>query len=120
MKKHKSKPSKFRSVTVPKATAVKLVRALNGLQPIRLFTLAAQERSGVLEALRLWGDFPDHTEANATHEDWIHVLLTSVTDLAEKTRFDVNDPQVQHDIRRHLAQLIATCKAWDEQILSED
>lgn len=81
--------------------------------------LVDAQRNSVAEALQLFGDFPDCTEAHACELDWQHVLMTRLTDAFEQTRLDLSDPVVSMTLRRHLAQIVATCEAWDKQLTSE-
>ena len=78
--------------------------------------LVDEQANRVAETLQLFGGFPGCTEDIAREVDWMHALMTRMTDAMEQARFDLCDPVVSMTLRRHLAQIVATCEAWDKQL----
>jgi hypothetical protein len=70
------------------------------------------QRKNVVEALQLYGDFPQLNAKTACSQDWQHVLTMRMVDLFEQLRFDESDPEVFRAIERELANIIATCEEW--------
>lgn len=87
---------------------------------IKLSEMVKAERNSVHEVLQLWGSFPDCSPKHSCELDWIHVLLSQTTDLIEHVRLlsapDYNEVKERKLMRKRLAQIIATCEAWDRQL----
>lgn len=87
--------------------------------PASFRELVQEQRASVLEGLQLFGDFPECGETNAVEIDWLHVLLTRLTDAAEASRLRSVDETKNRSLRRELAKIVATCEAWEQQLEKE-
>lgn len=77
-----------------------------------------KQRNRVLELLQLWGDMPDVTMGNAIAEDWLHALMSAVTDVSEETRKLSGEDceEARRILRKRLATVAAVCKAWEKRV----
>lgn len=97
------KSTKSRRVAKPETTI-----------PFRALMTKAQNE--VHERLQLFGDMPECGPKFCCELDWLHVLMTSVTDAAEQTRLDESDPLVIKALKRRLAITAAACEMWADSL----
>ena len=107
----------------PKRTKSTLVEALAahfpGMPDQPLPKLIKKARKDLMEELQCYGDMPDVTVENALAEDWLHVLMISQAELHEQLRQDCTELGVIRRMRLSLADIIATCQLWDEQLVRD-
>lgn len=77
--------------------------------------LVKRARKAVNEALDAGGR-TQVDENTAEPLDWIRVLMENTADIALECRYDLSDPETNAAVRRRLAELVATCQAWDAQL----
>lgn len=87
-------------------------------QPVPFRALMTKERSGVVERLQLYGDLPSVGPERACDVDWLHVLMASVTEAAERVRVrvDGHDPLSTKALKRQLAIAAAACEMWADSL----
>lgn len=85
----------------------------------RFQELVAETKRGLLvEHLDMGGYPPATTPAAAIDLDWLAVLTTGVSDVAEALRYTAPEDEREHRrlLRKGLALVVATAEEWEKRI----
>lgn len=84
----------------------------------RFQKLVEQERKfGLPEIMNLYGDQPTRVK-DAIDQDWLHILMSAVADIAEATRSTAPEHtwKRRRMLRKRLALLAVTAEEWEKRL----